>query len=316
MAEKNKILVVGSLAYDNVMRFDGFFKDVCIPGQYSIALTTNGRTVSFGGCGGNISYSLRLMQEDPVLMTVAGSDFDQYKGWLVSKGIDLSAVYVSDKYLTAAAFISTDKDENQITMFDSGALGSVKTTQSVKSANYEAMALGIITPDNPERMIVAAKECKELGIPFIFAPAQVTPYIKPADLNWAITNAAATVMNDYEAELIAKIIGTAKSALPMLAQCYVETHGAKGCSIMSKTEGTFYVKSIQPSKAVDPTGCGDAFIAGLASGLRRSLPIQKSCQAGALLSTYNLEKPGTQTHTFTLDEFKTRFENNFGEAIF
>ena len=143
MADKTKILVVGSLAYDNVMKFDGFFKDVAVPGQYNIAVTTNGRTVSFGGCGGNISYSLKLLQEDPVLMTVAGSDFDQYKGWLAGKGIDISSVYISDKYLTAAAFIATDKEENQITIFDSGALGMVKTSQGVKMTNYGALALAI-----------------------------------------------------------------------------------------------------------------------------------------------------------------------------
>jgi adenosine kinase len=316
MADKTKILVVGSLAYDNVMRFDGLFKDVLIPGQYSIAVMTGDRTVSFGGCGGNISYSLKLLQENPVLMSVGGSDFDQYKAWLTGKGIDLSAVYASDKYLTAAAFITTDNDGNQITMFDSGAMAAVKTSQSVKSTNAGAFALAVIAPDNQERMMNAAKECKELGIPFIFAPAQMTPNIKVADLNWGITNSAVTIVNDYESELISKLLGTPKTALPMLAQCYIETHGAKGCSIMSKTEGAFYVKSIQPSKLVDPTGCGDAFIAGLAGGLRRGLPIQKCCQAGALLSTYNLENAGTQMHAFTPDEFNERFENNFGEKIF
>jgi adenosine kinase len=316
MADKTKILVIGSLAYDNVMKFDGLFKDLTIPGQYNMAITTKGRTISFGGCGGNIAYSLNLLQEDPVLMTVAGNDFEQYKGWLISKGLDLSSVYISDKYLTAAAFIVTDKDENQITMFDSGALGQVKTSQNVKMTNYGAMALAVISPDNPEKMIAAAKECKDLGIPFLFAPAQVTPYIKVPDLNWAITNAGVVVVNDYEAEMAARLLGTAKTALPMMAQCYVETHGSKGCSVMSKAEGTFYVRSVQPSKLVDPTGCGDAFIAGLAGGLRRKLPIQKCCQAGALLSTYNLEQQGTQTHTFTLDEFNQRFENNFGETIF
>jgi adenosine kinase len=316
MAEKTKILIVGSLAYDNVMKFDGYFKDIFIPGQYNVAVTTSNRIVSFGGCGGNISYNLKLFGEDPVLMTVAGSDFDQYKAWLVSKGIDLSLVYVSDKNLTAAAFITTDKEENQITMFDSGALGVVKTSQGLKSANYSALAIAIISPDNVDRMISIARECKGLEIPFVFAPAQATPFLKVPDINWAIANCSVLVVNDYEADLLAKMLGINKTALPMMAQSYVETHGSKGCSIMSKGEGTFYVRAVQPSKVVDPTGCGDAFIAGLVMGLRRGLPIQKSCQAGALLSAYNLEKPGTQNHTFTLDEFNSRFENNFGEKIF
>jgi adenosine kinase len=186
----------------------------------------------------------------------------------------------------------------------------------VKSTNYGAMAMAVITPDNVDRMISVAKECKELEIPFIFAPAQATPFLKVPDLSWAITNCSTLVVNDYEAELLAKLLGTAKTALPMLAQSYVETHGSKGCSIMSKTEGTFYIRAVQPSKLVDPTGCGDAFLAGLVMGIRRKLPIQKSCQAGALLSAYNIEKPGTQTHSFSLDEFNARFENSFGETIF
>ncbi len=316
MAEKNKILVVGSIAYDNVMQFDGYFKDIMVPGHYSCAVTASNRVVSYGGCGANISYNLKVLGESPILLTVAGNDFTQYKEWFTSVGIDTSAIYLSEKFLTASAFICTDKEDNQITLFDGGAMSALATTQGVKSLNYSDIAYTIIAPDNPDRMIRVARECKELEIPFVFDPAQEISFIKNQDLVWAVNNCNVLIVNDYEADLLAKVLHTDKTRLGAMVPVYIETHGAKGSTIMSRKEGTFYIRSVQPSKMVDPTGCGDAFRAGVLMGLKRNLPIQKAGQAGALLAAYNLENPGTQTHKFTMDEFNKRFEDNFGETLF
>ena len=153
MPEKHKkILVVGSIAYDHVMHYDGDFKDVILPNHYSLAVTTSNRMVSYGGCGGNIAYNLKLLGESPILVGVGGSDFGRYRERFGKLGIDASNVLETDKQLTAAAFICTDNQENQITFFDAGAMG-VPDTPSLKNLDYLNIGFAIIAPDTPVRMM-------------------------------------------------------------------------------------------------------------------------------------------------------------------
>jgi adenosine kinase len=314
MAEKNKILIVGSIAYDQLMHFDGKFKNIMLPNNYSIAITAGDRTVSFGGCGGNIAYSLRLLAQEVVLLTVVGQDFDQYKKRLIDLGIDTSTIYQSDKSYTAAAFIVTDREENQVTIFDAAAMNTATDSLSLKSFDYKPVAWAMIAPDNPVRMVRIANECKESGIPYVFDPAQQISHIKIPDLIACIQNAAVLIVNEYESELLINRIGISRERLNEMVPVFIETHGPKGSSVKSP-EGMFYIKAVQPSALVDPTGCGDAFRAGLLYGLIKKLPIQKACQAGALMATYNIEHSGTQGHRFTFEEFASRFENSFGDTL-
>jgi len=312
---KKNILVVGSIAYDHVMRFEGDFKDVMMPNHYSLAVTATNRMVSYGGCGGNISYNLKLLGESPMLVGAAGSDFSRYKERFAKSGIDISNVIEDKDHLTAAAFICTDNEQNQITFFDAGAM-ALPDAPALKSTNYGNIGYAIIAPDNPSRMMKMARECSELGIPYIFDPAQEITFIKAKDLMWAVTNCNLLIVNDYEADLLAKKLLVTHSKLQTMAENYIETHGAKGSTVISKKNGSFFVRAVQPSRIVDPTGCGDAFRAGVLMGLRRGLPIEKAGKAGAVIATYNLEHSGTQTHSFTLQEFNKRFEENFNESIF
>lgn len=312
MSAAKNILVVGSLAYDHVMTYGKSFQEVMLPNRFDVALTTQSHMVSFGGCSGNIAYNLRLLGQQPVLLTVAGSDFKQYQDRLVQLGVKLDGVYVSDKFPTATAFIVTDPEGHQITVFDGGAMSAVDTATTVASlGGASEFAYAIISPDKPERMLRVADECHALHIPYFFDPAQQMNNFKPEDLLRVIQNAFVLIVNEYEADLLSKKIGIAREGFADLSKNYIETHGARGCTIKS-SEGMFFVRAAQPSQVIDPTGCGDAFRAGVVDGLMEGKSLQSSCQIGALLATYNLEHQGTQSHSFTMEEFAKRLEDTFG----
>lgn len=315
MENKNRILVVGSLAYDHVMQYDGYFRNAMMPGHYNLVVTAANRAVFYGGCAGNIAYSLKLLNENPLIMTVAGSDFGEYKEWLTKKGIDSSAVYESDRHLTASAFIVTDKDENQIVIFDPGAMNAGYPNQELKNIDYKKIAWAIIAPDEPDRMYAVAKDCKSLGIPFIFDPAQQLPMIEETKLKEIISMADILIVNKYEAELITNKIGVNKDKLASMVNVFIETRGAEGSSINAKGE-VHLVRAIQPAQMLDPTGCGDAFRAGVLTGLRNNMDIVKSAQIGSLMATYSIENFGTQSHEFTIEDFKQRYRENFSQPVF
>jgi len=311
MAEKNKILILGSLAYDHEMKYNGLFKDLILPDTYNISITTGKKNVYFGGCAGNIAYNLRLLGQEVTVITVAGKDFGEYRQWLASCGVDLTGVYQSEKFYTASATICTDNEQNQITFFDPGAMYEVDTTQTVKTLDYGSIAWAIISPENPKRMMKYAYECKELKIPFIFDPGQVIPMLDNEELLWGVKNADIFIVNGHEAKMLNTRLGLTSDLIAKMSQVYIETHGEKGSTIMGKN-GVFYIRAVQPSKTIDPTGCGDAFRAGLLAGLREGKSMERCGQAGALLATYSIENEGTQQHKFTMEEFSTRLENNFG----
>lgn len=302
-----KILVVGSLAYDHIMEFDGDFKDVLVPNNYSFALAASSRSISYGGCAGNIAYTLKLLGEEPIIMTVAGRDFEAYKKRLQKLGIVTDYIYESKQELTSSAFIVTDQKEHQIQIFDPGAAKIVQSEQKISDVGELAWA--IIAPDNPKRMAQMAGQAKELGIPYVFDPGQAMANFEDEDLDKAAKSAEILILNRYEA-------GLYKQRLGKLAQVpiYVETDGAEGCVVKS-SEGDLKIDAVVPTKLVDPTGCGDAFRAGLLTGLRKKYSIKKACQMGVLVATYSIESKGTQEHHFTVEEFANRFQKEFENDI-
>lgn len=311
---KKKIVIIGSIAYDHVMQYDGRFSDAIVLDKYSFSLSTHDRSVFFGGCGGNIAYNLRLLGEDPVVFTVVGRDFDDYREWLKKNNITADHIYELDTHMTASAFIVTDKDENQITLFDQGAMHGIDTDQSIRDVGMEHISWAIIAPDKPGSMVRFARECKELGIPYIFDPAQQMSIFDPEDLYDAVKNAHILVVNEYEATLLSRMLNLDKEEVATLPKIYIETLGAKGCRVKGEA-GEHEVRAVEPTELVDPTGCGDAFRAGVLAGLQRGAPIEKACQMGAVLATYSAESAGTQCHNFSLREFSQRYENSFGQPL-
>lgn len=311
---KGKILVVGSLAYDHVMQFDGKFEDVMIKGNFNMAFTASSRVLCHGGCAGNISYSLKLLGEDAMIMTVVGYDFDEYEKWLIDNQIDISLVYKSERMLTASAFIMTDKEQDQLTIFDPGAMNSVIKEHNLDKNTADNITAAIISPDTPDRMIKLADQCRALNIPYIFDPAQQIGMFENLDLLNAAKNADVLMVNEYEAKLLIKKLGIDRDELIRLSPTYIETRGEKGAFIRDGYN-EFNIMAVKPDHLIDPTGCGDAFRAGILAGLRRGYKIDKAAKMGALTATYSIEQFGTQAHSFSMKEFGARFEEQFGEKI-
>lgn len=314
MSTQKKIVVIGAVAYDHIMQYDGAFGNVLVPGKPSFSLSTHDRTVFYGGCGGNIAYNLRLLGADPALITVAGKDFDKYKAWLTKNDISSDHVYVLDSSMTASAFIVTDAEENQLCFFDLGAMYEINTTQSIRDVGMDLISYVMVAPDKPASMVRFAKECKELGVPYIFDPAQQMSLFEPEDLHRAVMDSHILIVNEYESELLSRMLKMSKEEIAAMPKMYIETLGAKGCRVMGE-QGEHYVRAVTPSELVDPTGCGDAFRAGVLAGLEQEASIKEACQMGAVLATYCAENSGTQCHSFTLEAFAKRYEDSFGQPL-
>lgn len=311
---KKKIVVIGSIAYDHVMQYDGIFSDAIVLDKYSFSLSTHDRSMYFGGCGGNIAYNLHLMGEEPVIITVAGRDVDEYRAWLAENDITAEHIYELKSHMTASAFIVTDAAENQITLFDQGAMHGIDTDQSIRDVGLETIAWAIVAPDKPGSMVRFARECAELGIPYIFDPAQQMSIFDPKELHEAVKNCHILVVNEYEATLLSRMLKMSKKEVAAMPKIYIETMGQNGSHIWGE-QGEHAVRAVEPTELVDPTGCGDAFRAGVLAGLQRGKNIKDACQMGAVLATYSAENAGTQCHRFTPEEFRKRYEESFGQPL-
>jgi adenosine kinase len=307
-----KILVVGSIAYDFVMKCDFPFGDV-LPAEkmdhLSVCLTTTTQKIHFGGCAGNIGYTLKLLGGDPLLFGVAGKDFDKYQKWLAENEIDPSTIHIQPNFYTASAYILTDSTQQQITIFHIGAMGSAPEALRLSDIDESQISWAIIAPDDQRRMVRLAKECAKAKIPYIFDPGQQIGNLSAEDLRTGIQGAEILIVNEYEARLVSKKLAISAEKLASMVPNYIETHGAEGC-IVHTSKGTMRIPAYPPLEIVDPTGCGDAFRAGVLAGLSQNLSLEEACRIGALAATYNLEQEGTQNHRFTREEFLRRMESN------
>jgi adenosine kinase len=307
-------LICGSLAYDNIMVFPDRFKNHILPEKIhilNVCFMVPELRREFGGCAGNIAYNLKLLGGDPLPMGTVGSDFGPYFEWFDRAGIRRDYITVIDNTLTAQAFITTDLDDNQITAFHPGAMNfSHKNSVS----DTVGVTVGLLAPDGREGMIQHAREFVEAGIPFMFDPGQGMPMFSREDLLQFIEQARWLAVNDYEWQLMQDRTGLSSRDLTERVEALIITRGAEGSSIYTK-DHHYVIPTAQARAVKDPTGCGDAYRAGLLYGLMNKLDWETTGRIAALLGTIKIEHHGTQNHRFSRSEFEARYQESFGSSI-
>jgi adenosine kinase len=308
-----RIVVTGSIAYDYLMSFPGAFAEQLLPEhveRISLSFLVDAMDKRRGGCAPNIAYTLALLGERPVLMATAGQDFPEYRQWLDAAGVDTSLVKDVDGKFTASFFCTTDKDNNQIASFYTGAMAHAAEL-SFRTAG--AVDLAIISPNDPEAMVQYAEECRTLGIPYIFDPGQQCARMSGEELAAGVRGASIVMCNDYEFELLRKKTGFGEEEILGQAGTLVVTKGEHGSSILS-AGGRVDVPAVTPQRVADPTGVGDAFRGGFIKGLADGRDHETCGRLGAVAATFALEHLGGQSHAYTTDEFQERFDKEFGRG--
>ncbi len=307
----NKALICGSLAYDTIMVFEDSFANHILPDQIhklNVSFFVPSMQRDFGGVAGNIAYNLKLLGGDPVPMGTVGQDFEPYREHLESLNISLDGIITKDELFTPQAFITTDQDNNQITAFHPGAMS---LSHECKVSDHKGVSIGIVGPDGRDGMISHAKGFVDAGIPFIFDPGQAMPLFDGDDLKSFISQATWMAVNDYEYELVCKRTGMEAREIASHLKALIVTRGDKGSEIY--TDGTVYhIPVVEAKKIVDPTGCGDAYRAGLLYGFMNDLDIQTTGRIASLLGSIKIAVSGTQNHSFNIEEFAATFEKEFG----
>jgi adenosine kinase len=266
---------------------------------------------NFGGCAGNIVYNLGLLQADAHAMATVGHDFGPYEAQMKKLGLSLRHVRIIDSEYTAQAYITTDLDDNQITAFHPGAMNlahenAVPTDGSIR--------IGVVSPDGRDGMIRHAEQFAAAGIPFLFDPGQGLPMFDGEALKRFIDQASWVAVNDYEAQLLSQRTGLPPEQIARRVEALIVTRGAEGSRIYLHSQGhdrCIDVACVPAEKAIDPTGCGDAYRAGLLYGLARGLDWQTTGRIASLMGSIKIASPGTQTHVFTPDGFRQRYADHF-----
>ena len=308
------IICTGSIAYDYLMSFPGYFKDHIIPDKLdsiSLSFLVDSMVRQRGGTAPNIAFNLALLGEKPMLMGTVGEDFDDYDVWLKKNGVDTSLVERIDGIYTASFFANTDLSNNQIASFYTGAMAYAKDL-SIKDLDKATVDLVVISPNDPTAMSKYAQECEELGLPYLYDPGQQVVRSAPDEIKDGILGAQSLFINEYEFELIQKHTGMSAESIRDEVEFVVITCGECGSDIWVKDEH-YKIPAVMPKQIADPTGVGDAFRGGFLRGRRLGLDWQTSGQMGALAATYCMENRGTQNHRYTLEEFVQRYRKNFDD---
>ncbi len=308
-------LICGSTAYDTIMVFHDKFKHHILPEKVhilNVSFLVPVMRREYGGCAGNIAYNLNLLGEEPLIMAVVGHDFEPYSEWLSENGLSSQFIHVLDNQYTGQAYITTDEDDNQITAFHPGAM-SFSHVNFVPADNND-ISIGIVSPDGKDGMLLHAQQFAELDIPFIFDPGQGMPMFNGAELLKFIDQSTWMTLNDYESELMQERTGLSLEQMAERVQALIVTLGSKGSKIY--TEGRVIdIPAAQPNAVNDPTGCGDAYRAGLLYGLMNELDWEVTGRIASLLGAIKIEHHGTQNHRFDMASFKQRYHENFGHSF-
>jgi adenosine kinase len=309
-----KTLICGSIAYDTIMVFHDRFKNHILPEQIhilNVAFLVPDMRREFGGCAGNIAYSLKLLGGEPLVMATVGNDSDSYMYRIKQLDLDARHVLKIDDSFTAQAFITTDLDDNQITAFHPGAmnfsyLNHVGDTQDV--------SLGIVSPDGRDGMLHHAREFREAGIPFVFDPGQGLPMFNGEELLHFLELADYCTVNDYEAKLLCERTGQPLGELARKVKALIVTLGGEGSEIYADGQRSV-IPAVKPVSLVDPTGCGDAYRAGLLYGIAAGWDLEKAARLASLMGAIKIAHRGGQNHKPKRDEIAAQYREAFGHAL-
>jgi adenosine kinase len=306
-----KILVTGSIAYDTIMVFPDRFKNHLLADQLhilNVCFLTPEMRREFGGTAGNIGYNLKLLGDEPLVMATVGEDIDPYLQRFAGLGLDTRLFRRISGEFTAQAFITTDLDDNQIIAFHPGAMNR---SHENRIASELGAGVAIIAPDGKDGMLQHAQQCAQAGIPFLFDPGQGLPMFSGPELMQFIDAADYVAVNDYEGKMLEEKTGRSLKQLSGGVEALICTLGAKG-SIIHAGQQTHEIPSVAASAVVDPTGCGDAYRAGLLYGMARGWDWASTGRLGSLMGSIKIAHRGAQNHAPPRDEIIARFEKAFG----
>ena len=300
------VIVSGSLAYDRIMDFPGYFSDHILPEKIhvlNVCFQVNGMKEKFGGTAGNIAYALTLMGEKPAISATIGRDYHRYFEWLEKNKISTEHIKIIEDEFTASAYITTDQADNQITGFNPGAMKYSSALDFKKLQPKKTLV--IVSPGNLEDMVNYPRACKARGIDYVFDPGQSLPMLDAKDLVQAIDGCRVLISNDYEMDLIMSKTGLNKKALLRRAKAIIVTLGERGSQVFS-SDGEIDIPAVKPRTVEDPTGAGDSYRGGLISGLIRGKDIQQCARMASACASFAVECYGTQEYKFSPEEFNQR----------
>lgn len=309
-----RTLICGSIAYDTIMVFRDRFQNHILPDQIhilNVAFLVPDLRREFGGCAGNIAYTLKMLGGDPLIMATVGDDYQPYAYRLEKLRLSQAHVRQVAETFTAQAFITTDLDDNQITAFHPGAMNF---SHQNHIADAKDVALGIVAPDGREGMVQHAREFHEAGIPFIFDPGQGLPMFNGEELLEFIRQADYVAANDYEAKLLQERTGKTIEEISKMVKAVVVTQGGQG-SLIYANGRTESIPAVEPEQMADPTGCGDAYRAGLLYGIANDFDWATAGRLASLLGSIKIARRGAQNHQFSRDEIGARYRAAFGSTL-
>lgn len=308
------VLICGSFAYDTIMVFHDKFKNHILPDKVhmlNVSFLVPAMRREFGGCAGNIAYNLNLLCDAARPMGTVGDDFEPYAKWMDRWGVSREYLKVVDNSFTGQAFITTDEDDNQITAFHPGAMGESHQNQVPIDDDIQ---LGVVSPDGRQGMIDHAQQFADAGIPFVFDPGQGMPMFSGDELKTFIEQATWLTVNDYEAEMMQEKTGLGRDEIASRVQALIVTRGGEGSMIYTDGE-QIQIPNIKVNAVNDPTGCGDAYRAGLLYGLLNDLDWQTTGQIASLMGGIKIEHEGTQNHSPSKMDLMARYQAEFASEI-
>ena len=307
-------LICGSFAYDNITEFNDQFKNHILPDQLDIlnvCFLVPSLRREYGGVAGNIAYNLKMIGGNPLPMGTVGEDFEPYRQWIKDHAIPTDFINTVSGAMTAQAFITTDNDGNQITVFHPGAM-EYSARNSLEDVASSSVA--IISPDGKDGMIYHAEQAHRLAIPLVFDPGQGLPMFDEKELERFIEIASWITVNAYEAEMLQSKTGFSLEKIARKVEALIVTEGEKGSKILTQGQSIMIPPAVA-MHAVDPTGCGDAYRAGILYGIEHNLGWEITGRVASLLGSIKIEKEGTQNHLINRSDFERRYEAEFGSVL-